>query len=87
MPPPRAMFRILSVTCLLTRKALRLINYYSRLAHMLNVERFYIRIIIYVCASTLRIIFIIIIVIVVVPRVGVYLFVVFCHHVHLAPEL
>ena len=26
MPTPRAMFRILSVTCLLTRKALRLIT-------------------------------------------------------------
>ena len=38
MPTPRAMFRILSVTCLLTHKAL--FNYYSRLAHVLQVERF-----------------------------------------------
>ena len=42
MPTPRAMFRILSVTCLLTRKAL--VNYYSRLAHVLHVERFCMRI-------------------------------------------
>ena len=39
MPTPRTMFRILSVTCLLTRKALRF-NYYFRLAHGLNDERF-----------------------------------------------
>ena len=42
MPTPRAMFRILSVTCLLTR------NYYSRLAHVLNDEQF--------CISTVYII-------------------------------
>ena len=40
MPTPHAMFRILSVTCLLTRKA--------RLAHVLNDERF--------CISTVYII-------------------------------
>ena len=56
MPTPRAMFSILSVTCLLTRKPF---NYYSRLAHVLNVERFC-----YVCASVLRIIFIIVTVVV-----------------------
>ena len=45
MPTPRAMFRILSVTCLLTRKAFAF-NYSSRLAHVLIVERFCIRCII-----------------------------------------
>ena len=48
MPTPRAMFRIISVTCLLTRKALRFFYYYSRLAHVLNDERF--------CISTVYII-------------------------------
>ena len=43
MPTPCAMFRILSVTCLLTRKEIAF-NYYSRLAHVLHVERFCIRI-------------------------------------------
>ena len=43
MPTPRAMFRILSVTCLLTRKEIAF-NYYSRLAYVLHVERFCIRV-------------------------------------------
>ena len=65
MPTPRAMFRILSVTCLLTRKA--------RLAHVLNNDNRF-------CISTVYIIRIsfsasnnfIIDVTVVVPRVCVY---------------
>ena len=65
MPTPHAMFRVLSVTCLLTRKA--------RLAHVLNDERF--------CISTVYIIRMsfsasnnfIIDVTVVVPRVCVHI--------------
>ena len=78
MPTPRAMFRILSVTCLLTRKA--------RLAHVLNDEWF--------CISTVYIMrmsfserIIVIVVTVVVPRVCVRLFVAFCRHVYLDPDV
>ena len=38
IPTLCAMFCILSITCLLTRKVLHLSNYYSRLTHVLNVE-------------------------------------------------
>ena len=85
MPTPRAMFRILSVTCLLMHKALRFD--YSRLAHVLHVERF--------CISTVYIIRMsfsasnnfIIVITVVVPRVCVCLFVGFCRYVHLDPDV
>ena len=40
MPTPRAMFHAPSVICLLMCKAL--FNYYSRLAHVVNVKRYYI---------------------------------------------
>ena len=66
MPTPRAMFRILSVTCLLTRKA--------SLAHVLNDELFCISIITY---ELQRFESFIIVVTVVVSRVCVCLFVVF----------
>ena len=105
MPTPHAMFRILSVTCLLTRKLSIAFNYYPRLvlgsdgetqyvilskynqnclfSHVLHVEQF--------CINTVYIIRMsfstsnnfIIVVTVVVPRV----FVVFCRHVHLDPDI
>ena len=63
MPTPRAMFRILSVTCLLTRKA--------RLAHVLNDERFCISTVYIMRMSVSERIIFIIVVTVVVPRVCV----------------
>ena len=83
-PTPRAMFRILSVTCLLTHTALRLIII-LRLAHVLHVERFCMRIIpierqrfeYFFCYRHCGC-----------PTcVSVCLFVVFCHRVHLYPEI
>ena len=63
MPTPRAMFCILSVTCLLTRKA--------RLAHVLNDERFCISTVYIMRMSVSERIIFIIVVTVVVPRVCV----------------
>ena len=69
MPTPHAMFRILSVTCLLTRKA--------RLAHVLNDEWFCISTVYIMRMSVSERIIFIIVVTVVVSRVCVCLFVVF----------
>ena len=91
MPTPHAMFRILFVTCLLTRKALRLIIIRNtRLAHGLHVEQFCISnvyIIIHMSFSVTNNLYDYRCVIVPRARVCVCLFVVFCHHVHLDPEI
>ena len=64
------------------RMCVRLFNYYSRLACVLSVEKFCIRILLYVLPSVLRILSLLWL-----SRMCVYLFVVFCHHVHLDPEI